>query len=561
MTDYASRDASRGFATDLPFIPCYKSDNCGKKFQCGTSRCSPNDPICYQNLGSKGTIPAGFSGECWGWDAETCDGILSCCDPRESEFSSCKSGTVNPALNSMNRKLGCKIGDSGKEQVGSCTPIPNQKNDICMEFINDTDFVTDICQKNCWASGGKALTNKDCSQLNAYECAAMPYFCSWSGNANACKALNDDPYDIFNPPQDPVKYTVVKSCDALGLKHGINCIESPNLITNNRTATVACSRSAWDSTKNTSYDPRTRICCLETCTGDNCNKKCLATHRCQYATNTTDCSIKDGKFMCSDLLFRKITGEQITQGSGYCTWCQNQSKHPQDEPPTPPDGYIQREPTEWITAVLGNRCSNYNQCESNGSEELWNKCIYEKLPDMAVDPQTLTGLTNDEKTKTLREKGFCLSASAPENVRNAVKECENELSYLGSISGLPSISPGGAGVDQCSYSYTWYHKCEPAMVTAPQLAENYLCTWCPSLICKQGSSSKICSNIDDFGICTTNDTFGQIVNPTKWDPDCGCFANKNGIVITPDTKAGIIGGTIGGGTAVGLIVLLVLEFL
>lgn len=550
---------------DLEIIPCYKSNNCGKKFQCGTKQCgSSNDmTICYQNS-CNGTVPAGFSGECWGWDAETCDGILSCCDPSESKFSSCKSDTVNPALNSMNRKLGCKIGDSGKEQVGSCTPIPNQKNDICMEFINDTDFFSDICPKKCWEYGGRALTDKDCAQLkSSAECKAMPYFCSWSGNK--CRALNTDPYDTFKPPEDPVKYTVVKSCGALGLEHGKNCIESPDLISNGNTATLACSRSAWDSTKTTSYDPRTRICCLETCNGNDCKKKCIATHRCQYVTDTTECSIKDGEFMCGDVLFQNITGEQISQGSGYCTWCQNQSKHPQDVPPTPPDGYIQRKPTEWIGS--GNRCSNYNQCESNGSEELWNKCIYEKLPDMAVDPQTLVGLTNDEKTKILREKGFCLSASAPDNVRNAVKECENEMSYLGSISGLPSISPGGVGVNQCSYSYTWYHKCEPAIVrsstdacASPQLAENYLCTWCPSLICKQGSSSEICSNIDSKGTCTTNDTFGEIINPTKWEADCGCFANKDGIIITPDIKAGIIGGTVAGSAAIGIIVLLVLEF-
>lgn len=562
---------------DLPIVPCYKADNCGKEFQCGTSKCKPDDPMCYQNLGSQGTIPAGFSGECWGWDVNACDGILSCCDPNESVFS-CKSNVVDPALSIRGKKLGCKIGESDKEQVGSCSPIPNQKNDICMEFKNDVDLVTESCQKNCWAYGGKALTDKDCKQfINQSECNAMPYFCSWSGKSCGAIRTNftQDPYDFYKqqfnsePPKDPVKYTVVENCEALGLTHGLNCIESPNLITNNRTATVSCSQSAWDTTKKTSYDPRTRICCLETCTGNNCKKKCLATHRCQYVAKTTDCSIKNGEFVCGDVFFRvksgDITGGQIVQGSGYCTWCQNQSKHPQDDPPKPPDGYIQREPTEWIT-TSGNRCSSYNQCEAESSEELWNKCIFEKLTkinlsDMAVDPQILVGLTNDEKTKILREKGFCLSASAPDNVRNAVQECEKELSYMGSISGLPSISPGGVEVQQCAYSYIWNHKCQPADISAPQLAENYVCTWCPSLMCKKGPSSEICSNIDSKGTCTTNDTFGEIINPSKWDPDCGCFANKKGIIITPDTKAGIIGGTIGGGTAVGLIVLLVLEFL
>jgi len=555
---------------DLPIIPCYKSNNCGKKFQCGTSKCSPDDPICYQNLGSNGTVPAGFSSECWGWDTETCDGILSCCDPNESVFS-CQSGVVNPALSTRGKKLGCKIGDT--EQVGLCAPIPNQKNDICMEFINDADLVADVCQKNCWASGGKALTDKDCAQLSASECNAMPYFCSLSGRK--CRALNtagtDDPYETFiqkfKVPPPPIKYNVVESCDALGLTHGLNCFESPDLITGGRTATVTCSQSAWDSTKTTSYDPRTRICCLETCNGNDCKKKCIATHRCQYVTDTTECSIKDGQFMCGDVLFRvksaDITGGQIVQGSGYCTWCQNQSKHPQDDPPKPPDGYIQREPTEWLGS--GNRCSSYNQCEVEGSEELWNKCIFEKLTkinlsDMAVDPQTLVGLTNDEKTKILREKGFCLSASAPDNVRNAVQECEKELSYMGSISGLPSISPGGVEVQRCAYSYIWNHKCQPSDTSAPQLAENYSCTWCPSLICKKGPSSEICSNIDSKGTCTTNDTFGEIINPTKWEADCGCFANKDGIIITPDIKAGIIGGTVAGSAAIGIIVLLVLEF-
>ncbi len=557
---------------DLPIVPCYQSENCGKTYQCGTSRCKPTDPICYQNIGSQGTIPAGFSGECWGWDTNTCDGILSCCDPNVSNFS-CKSGVVDPALSIRNQTLGCKIGNSSGEQTGDCAPIPNQKNDICMEFLRQIDNVTDVCQENCWSYGGKALTNDDCSKLfqTKRECDAMPYFCSWNNESNTCTAVTDDPYDNFKnkfnvpPPLNPVSYDVVKSCTDLGLVHGLNCIESPNFVLNNITAKVSCSQSAWDSKKNTSYDPRTRICCLETCSGNNCNKKCLATNRCQYVPKTTDCGIKNGKFMCGDVFFRNVssdgTGGKVVQGSGYCTWCQNQSKRPQEVPPEKPQGYAQREPTEWVDLPGGNRCSNYNQCEYNQSEELWNQCIFGKLPDMAVDPKTLQGLGPEEKTKILRESGFCLASDAPENVMQAVRECEKELRYMGSISGEKSISPGGAStVDQCSYSYAWIHKCEPSMINVPQISENYLCTWCPSLICKQGSSDDICSNINSIGTCTTNDTFGDMVNPEKWQADCGCFSEKNDVVLTPDVKAGIIGGVVGGGTVIGLIALLAMEF-
>lgn len=562
---------------DLPIIPCYKSEECGKKFQCGTSKCNPSDTSCPSG--------SGFSGECWGWDINYCDGILSCCDHTKSKFE-CKQGIFDPAVSVRDKTLGCKIGNSSEQEVGTCTRVPNQTNDICMEFNNDADSNTETCQTNCWENGGRYLTYYDCKNLfkNESQCNAMPYFCSWDTRSKSCISVKDDPYisfiENFNspPPKDSVTYTVVKNCSSLGLTHGLNCIESDTLLTSS-TATVTCSQSAWDSSKTTSYDPRTRICCLETCDIKNpatCSKKCIATHRCQYVDKTTDCSIKTtsssqdtekSKFMCADIVFRNtsggVTGGQITQGAGYCTWCQNQSSHPQDNPPKTPEGFIQREPTEWLDSPGGNRCSTYNQCEYNNSEELWNECMYKKLPNMAVNPSDLLGLTNDEKTKILQEKGFCLQADAPQNVWDAVKACESELSYMGSISGGPLISPGGLGVKQCSYSYTWKHVCQPSTLSGqvPQLAQNYLCTWCPSLICKQGSSSKICSNIDSLKTCTTSDTFGEIINPSKWESDCGCFANKEGEVLTPDTKAGLVGGTVGTASVAALIALIVIELL
>jgi hypothetical protein len=179
---------------------------------------------------------------------------------------------------------------------------------------------------------------------------------------------------------------------------------------------------------------------------------------------------------------------------------------------------------------------------------------------MAVNPESLKGLDSDEKRKLLRTKGFCLQNDAPQNVLDSVKECESELSYMGSISGGKTISPGGtlSSSEKCSYLYSWSHKCQPSPSTSvPQIAENYLCTWCPSLVCKQGPKDKICSEINNRGTCKTNDTFGNIINPEKWEPNCGCPSST----LSSDIKAGIVGGTVGGGTAIALVVLLLFELL
>lgn len=551
---------------DLPKIPCYRSNNCGSIFQCGSDLCEPNDPICYQTIGDK-QKPAGFQGECWGWDINTCDGILACCDPKVSPFN-CQPNRSDPAINTMGFPLGCKIGEPPQ---GSCS-IPGM--DVCLEFQNNYDTETPQCQTNCWDSGGKYIVANECQKLTTqYKCDAMPYFCKWDNGR--CNAIGEDPLTAYfslhgeYPPPQSTKLSVVRDCAVLGLEHGKDCVESPTL-PDTLDATLTCSQSSWDSKKITSYDPRTRICCLETCANNNnCTKQCITTPRCQFVENACECSIRDGVFMCNNILYRNQytddDGTKIVQGTGYCTWCQNQSKHPQELPGSP----TQRQPTEWLEdGRCVNRCEGFNQCEvrkytdpkdgtQKNSEELWNQCIWDSgLTQMAVDPQTLVGLSDQEKTQKLRENGFCLGSNSTKNILDVVSKCEKELEYMGSISGTPTQSPGSGDVPRCTWSYTWVHKCQPRIQNSPQLAENYLCTWCPSLVCKQGKKESICSSLDLVGTCTTDSNHGAMVG-TRWDRNCGCPTpelqkkiNQIGIGV------GIGGGLVALSSFLGLVVIL-----
>lgn len=531
--------------TDLPVIPCYKSDNCKTSFQCGSNFCDINDPECFQIINGE-SVPLGYNGICWGYNINECDGVLSCCDPSESQFN-CTTNQIDPATNTDGFLMGCKIGEQ-TEAVGDCAPFPNQTLDICMEFSNNFDTEASECQINCWEAGGRDIIDKECGTKfpTRETCESIPYYCRWNGSS--CVAHQNDPFERYNqlygqnPPTEPITIPVVPDCNAIGLENGEFCIENPSL-SPVVDVTVTTSQSAWDSSKRTSYQPRTRIYCVKTCDINTqlCTKKCITTPRCQFVQDTCNCTEREDKFICGKILYRNINtdggGATVSTGSGYCTWCQNQSENPEDIGGHDlPDGLFEREPTEWSeNGVCNNRCENYNLCEvkkfidprdgiEKSSEELWNNCIWEESnSSRGVDPQDLEGLTDEEKKIKFREDGFCASTSDS----NLIDICENKLQYLGSISGGDTEIPGGNITEKCTYSYEWKHLCQPQIQTSKQWSENYLCTWCPSLQCKQGTKEDICndSNITNT-ICTTNDEHGSIINPEKWDENCGCFGES-----------------------------------
>ena len=90
---------------DLDIIPCYKSDECENTFQCGTNSYA-DSPICYANQNNE-TVPAGYNSIKWGYNINSCDGILlSCCDEILSQFN-CDDVNYNlPALDADWGNLG-----------------------------------------------------------------------------------------------------------------------------------------------------------------------------------------------------------------------------------------------------------------------------------------------------------------------------------------------------------------------------------------------------------------------------------------------------------------------
>ena len=548
--------------TDLPVVPCYKSNNCGNTFQCGPTRCSVDDPECYRTVNGE-QVFSGYSGSCWGPEQLTCDGVLSCCDPEVSDLN-CLPDTYDPALTTNAFKIGCKIGDTS-EEIGKCSASPGQTVDICMEFDNVYDTITPDCSEACWSTGGRSIINQMCMTKFPTEqlCNAMPYYCNWNGFF--CVANESDPFDQYkntygvDPPSNPTTIPVQKECPPSS-GTGLHCIQNPEI--GNLNMEVTTSQSAWDSSKRTSYDPRTRIWCIKWCDeGGNCSKECLTTPRCQFVNDSCECSERDGIFMCGKQVFNKLItqGDQSTvlTGSGYCTWCTNQSETPQEIGGH--EGVLEREPTEWfedgdISKECNNRCSNYNLCEVQNTEELWNSCVYKHSPNDAVDPSRLEGLTMEEKQILLRQEGFCYNT---DNIthKSLVQKCEEELQYLGSISGGETTVPGQTITPGCTYQYEWTHVCQTGIQTAPQWSENYLCTWCPSLQCKKGRKEDICNDSRLTGSnkpCTTNEEHGAIINPEKWEPHCGCYGETIEETIIDKEFPAIVGGSAAGSVVAGL---------
>lgn len=565
--------------SDLPIIPCYNSGTCGDYYNCGNTNC-PQTEIqkpCYQNINNE-TVDTGLvQGICFGNDSDYCNGVMSCCD---GEYS-CRDGSRNPALNTFNSPMGCDI--ETHVNPSSC-PIDSDRSD-CLEFVRTIDAEAN-CVESCWVSGGNDIVDMECRDKFKTEtdCNAMRYFCKWSSDTQSCGVISDDttPREIYenntqeNPPRESKTFIVKQDCGELNYN---TCVEVPTIPTNENW-TLTCSRSAWDSTKQTSLDLDTQICCLQKC--PDCAKQCITTPRCRYVENACDCCSRDTaqggqQFMCAKNLFRNVYLEGqdavIYQGSGYCTWCDGNCSDktwevPQVEKDIFEEDARSRDPAAWseVDGVCNNRCTNYNNCEAPRGEELWNQCIWDESGNtLGVDPQQLVGLPDAEKRKLLSQQGFCLTQSDPptsqEIKNNALRDiCTEKLSYLGSFNGGRVFSPNEEVV-ACQYRYNWNHNCLPESGNGePQIAENYLCTWCEDLQCKQGSRDEICSEViispfDNQEYCTTNSDWGE--QKDGWPRNCGCYFDKLGYEVPVE----IIVGVVVGSTFIGILVMVLVLIL
>lgn len=584
---YSEAHPSGGTESDLPIIPCYVDNNCGLNFNCGDS------PNCGGNESLKicPTDSTEFESKCYGSNPEYCQGILSVCD---SSFGSATNGSDDSsglycdedsndqqnrgAVNSNGENMGCNIEETAfppdyQHLQGSFSP--------CMEFNNNNDKNIDISTP-CWQSGGFDIVKNQCEQKignRKNECIAMGYFCEWDPTQSLC-TLPSTRKNITPLQNYKNKYGTLP----------------PKIYTKHYSDTdgiyVNSSQSAWDSKKQTSYDVHQRIDCVKNI--NNSEKICITTPRCQLVDSTCECGSRplvalpqeespplgalpqedsDLLFMCSKLEYNNVDTSgnigNINAGIGYVTWCKGHQSN--KEYVVPVDRYktlismdrgiipITRDVIDWNTdnGSCNNRCTNYNECESNESEELWNKCIY----DISGGKYGVDYNSDGYNKAMLRTEGFCIDVNS-EDMNTYVSECEKKLENLGSINWGRVFSPGGLETAACEYRYNWNHTC---IVSADnsKISENYLCTWCPSLQCKIGSKEEICSTIwegsdswNGFTQCDTDSGHGQMVASSKEIPnDCDCFLPKYNTLGSPvnnnidddklqsQTEAVVIGGT------------------
>lgn len=585
-------------SADLPIIPCYKDNNCVSNFNCG-NLCNNEQPsidnMCNDN-------PNLFKGSCWGSNSEYCEGILSICDPTDTSINCSELNTdyrITGAKNSNNDYIGCNINNTTFPP--NINDIYNNYISPCMEFNNSIDSEADI-GNICWSSGGYDIIKNLCETKighDKYRCKAMSYFCEWDEANNICtlpiERVNISPRKNFSnkyigsgdPP--PILTIAIKN-DCSNFNNNTNsdtrCIEidDPNYIDNS--LYVTSSQSSWNSQLQTSYNPDQRIECVRDMNNPD-NKICITTPRCQIVDNPCECgsietnyyskcsnyyenNLDDNncipnssleteqlQFMCTPIDINNVSindifGE-VTNISAYVTWCKGiQSDKEYNVPKVRSQELIdldigiiptKRDPVDWYIDNNGNcnnRCSNYNECESNDSEELWNKCIYDKSNGKyGVDYNTIEYKNN--KDILLREQGFCIdkSSSDYDDMKIYLDLCEEELEYLGSINWGRVFSPSEFETAACQYRYNWQHRCSIGADNT-HISQNYLCTWCPSLQCKIGTRNDICSEIveddnswNNLPYCNTDSKHGSLVReglPT----DCDCFL--------PKTKSYIPGG-------------------
>lgn len=574
-------------SADLPIIPCYEGDNCGTEFNCGDICDADLDNP--DNLESCVSNPNYFKGICWGNNPNYCQGVLPFCDPSNTELN-CNLENDNPTIhgveNSNKSFMGCNILDQTTFPPG----YENTSMNSCMEFKRDIDTQAD-CSFSCWLNGGYNIAKSLCETKigkNKNECLAMEYFCEWdesegmctlpiSRNTNTPLETYEGKYNSKPPPVMTV--AIKKDCEGVGMGgDSLGCIEIQDP-TYNDNLYVTSSQSSWDSNKQTSYDPNTRINCVHN--NETGKKICMTIPKCQYVETTCECGsvdeitsekctnyfrnklepvcsddnvptqTEDLRFMCAKHMYKRIdasgSGATIHQGSGYCTWCKgwqtdNTYSIPEKRSKTLIDidmGIIpiKRSQIDWNLDSQGNcnnRCENYNECESPVSEEDWNKCIFD-LSSGKYGVDYSDSEFQENKKRLLREEGFCYDTSSEENqeMRILASECEQRLENLGSINWGRIFGPNGSETAACQYRYNWYHGCiKPTNVGEVQIAENYLCTWCPSLQCKIGKKDEICSEIvegdeswNGLPYCDTDSNHGNVVNDNLPE-NCDCFLPK-----------------------------------
>jgi len=518
-------------------IPCYEAPNCGDRLNCGA--------LCDYQLTDVNEEPLvcenGFYGTCHGNDPEYCNGVQSKCDPDISlEDLTCNMDS-GFARNGSGGLLGCDVTSDGN----------------CMEFDNKIDSIVDT-DLACWINGGNDIIKSQCEDKignNENMCRAMEYFCDWDSSKGLCtiKQGNKDtpPFVKFNTKYNTKNSTLFLRKDCSGLDNS-ECISFPGLgEEDNERYYVSSARSSWDSTKETSTHPLARINCVhDNKTGE---KVCISLPRCQVVGSTDDCgrinkkggdNYGDSVYMCAKTEFSKTDGSETAMGIGYITWCRGTQDKTSFEIPQPrgqdlidlDNGFI---PTTRNNDTRG-RCGNYNECESNGSEELWNECVFdESKGEYGVDYTTdsYKSMDANERSNILRTNGFC----ADDNNRGIMDVCESKLDYLGSINWGRVFAPNSETA-ACQHRYGWDHSC----ISGPngeKMVENYACTWCPDLQCKVGNQEQVCSEVvidpqNGLPSCHTNSSFGDIVNSNAPE-DCGCYLPKSGLEDTTNDDVSV----------------------
>lgn len=462
---------------DLQQVPCYDSTNCKEIYNCAPTTsiytCSNPNPISTPNEPKCPNEQTHLN--CFGSDSNYCSGIFQQCNP--SDNYNCLPNVSNPALNYFSEYLGCDV-----------------KNDPgCLEFENDQ-----TCQNDCWKLGGSKEIGEICNSQfkDVNSCNAMKYFCKWNSVDNVCKEVKEDPWTLFtkNAPQSAGVPKAIFSENVDGY-------------------TLDCARSSWSSTDITSYADTVRTCCINK---PGFAKKCITTPRCQFVETTCECGFKDLDssknpsynsinsinsesvkkpwFICEDIQQSVIVGEKIHSKKGYCTWCKGTQIQDFDYREWMINNHLLtqgenvRFSDAWgsskTTDSCSNRCSNYNKCENNESEILWNECIWRRSGGtVGLDPTSNGDLS----------KGFCYSDNCLEsattqsqrdkcNLLSDLKNvCENELANtISTKNQLYPINPNtGILATRCTEGTNWIHSCIQANNTLT--AENYACGWCPNL--------------------------------------------------------------------------------
>jgi len=470
---------------DLPIVPCYDSTHCDNIFNCGPSTSVAECPIPLSTPPSgtpQTSCPTSEShSPCFGQNSYYCSGINMICPDTNVD---CALGKGNPQLTTYGNLIGCDV----------------TTNSNCFEFDNDqTDqSQVSICQNNCWTLGGQKEVASVCENLfkDKNSCDAMKYFCTWDGMS--CTSSLTDPVTV-------IKTLPIVSTEAIG--------------PTGSDWTLECAQSSWSSTKQTSYVPSVRTCCLNK-PGET--KACVTTPRCQFVETSCECGFKDidysGNpnynkvpptspinpwFMCQNTLTSVTTNTGGAVHTGYCTWCKgtmledfdyrtwliNNQKLP---------GYADiMEITEWGTPdECSNRCSSYNTCEINNSESDWNSCIWQQSGGVfGIDPSTPSiNLTKGwcfNYNSCITEAGTnSAQVESCNNQLNLQNTCENQLASkyntYNELFAWDVNTPGGALA--CTQGSKWTHVCSSSSGSG-NFAENYVCGWCPSLTNEAGVST------------------------------------------------------------------------